>query len=77
MVILRLAIAVLLSPAFLAAQDDPALAAAKALDQEILKLNTVPTDARPRAIHDLSARVRQQPAAYIAAPGLQVIGRFR
>jgi peroxiredoxin len=62
-----LAVVVLLSSAFLAAQDDLALAAAKALDQEILKLNTLPHDARPHAIHDLAARVRQQPASYIAA----------
>jgi peroxiredoxin len=58
----------LLSPlALLTAQDDPALAAAKALDQEILKLNTLPQDARPRAIHDLAARVRQQPTSYVSA----------
>jgi peroxiredoxin len=67
MLTLRFAILALSSSAFLAAQDDPALAAAKALDQEILKLNTLPQDARPHAIHDLAARVRQQPASYIAA----------
>jgi peroxiredoxin len=64
---LRLAILALSSSAFLAAQDDPALAAAKALDQEILSLSTLPHNARPRAIQDLAARVRQQPASYIAA----------
>ena len=39
----------------------------KVLDQEIMKVNTVPQDARPHAIHDLAARVRQEPASYIAA----------
>ena len=67
MLILRLAILALSSSVLLAAQDDPALAAAKALDQEILKLNTLPPGARPHAIHNLAARVRQQPASYIAA----------
>lgn len=51
----------------IAAQDDPGLAAAKALDDEILKLNALSPEARPRAIHDLAARVRKQPPAYIAA----------
>jgi peroxiredoxin len=67
MPILRVAILALSIVAFLAAQDDPALAAAKALDQEILKLNMLPQNARPRAIHDLAARVRQQPAPYVSA----------
>ncbi len=67
MLILKVAILALSPVAFLAAQDDPALAAAKRLDQEILKLNTLPQDARPRAIHDLAARVRQQPASYVSA----------
>ena len=67
MPILRIAILALSSSAFLIAQDDAALTAAKALDQEILKLNTLPHEARPRAIHDLAVRVRQQPASDIAA----------
>ncbi|HWB82665.1 MAG TPA: TlpA disulfide reductase family protein [Bryobacteraceae bacterium] len=67
MLILRLGVLALSSSVFLAAQDNSALAAAKALDQEILKLNTLPQDARPQVIHDLAARVRQQPARYIAA----------
>ncbi|HKE26854.1 MAG TPA: TlpA disulfide reductase family protein [Bryobacteraceae bacterium] len=62
----KLAIVVLSCLAILAAQDDPALAAAKALDQEILKLNTLTPDARPAAIHDLASRVRKQPRSYIA-----------
>ena len=65
--ILRVSILGLLLTAFLAAQDAPGLAAAKALDQEILKLNALPPDARSPAIHNLAVRVRQQPAAYIAA----------
>jgi peroxiredoxin len=64
---LRLVILALLSSAFLAAQDDPALAAAIALDHEIQKLNTLPQDARPHAIHDLAMRVRQQSASEMAA----------
>ena len=67
MLILQTAMLILSSAAFLAAQDDPALAAAKALDQQILKLNTLPQEARPRAIRELAARVRQQPASYVAA----------
>jgi len=67
MLILRLAILAASSLTFLAAQDDPALATAKALDREILELNNLPRDARPHAIHDLAARIRQQPASYIAA----------
>jgi peroxiredoxin len=64
---LKFAILMLTSAAYLAAQDDPALAAAKALDQEILKLSDVPADARPHAIHELAGRVRQQPASNVAA----------
>jgi peroxiredoxin len=64
---LKFAILMLTSAAFLAAQDNPALAAAKALDQEILKLSDVPAEARPHAIHELAARVRQQPASNVAA----------
>jgi peroxiredoxin len=67
MLIREFAILALSPLALLTAQDDPALAAAKALDQEILKLNTLPQDARPRAIHDLAARVRQQPTSYVSA----------
>lgn len=67
MLIPKLAILALSLAAFLAAQDDRALSAAKALDREILHLNTLPQDARPRAIRDLAARVRQQPASYISA----------
>lgn len=67
MLILRLAILALPFSVYPAAQENPALAAAKTLDQEILKLNTLPQDARPHAIHDLAARVRLQPASYIAA----------
>ena len=63
----KVATLTLVTAAFLAAQDGGALAAAKALDREILKLNTLPQDARPRAIRDLAGRVRQQPAAYVAA----------
>ena len=66
MLTLRFLIFALGSSGFLAAQDDPALAAAKALDQEILNLHTLPGDGRPHAIHDLAVRVRQQPASYIA-----------
>jgi peroxiredoxin len=67
MLVFRLAIMAMSSAAFLSAQDDPALAAAKALDQEILKLNTLPHHARAQAIHDLATRVRQQPPEYMAA----------
>ena len=63
----RLAILALSSSVFLTAQDDPALAAAKALDQEILKLNALTQGARPHAIHDLAFRIRQQPASWVAA----------
>jgi peroxiredoxin len=66
MSILKLAMLALSSAAFLAAQDDPTLAAAKTLDQAILKLNTLPQNARPRAIHDLAARVREQPDSYVS-----------
>ncbi len=67
MPILKLAILALSSVAVLAAQDDPALASAIALDHEILQLNTLPPEARPRAIHDLAARVRQQLVSELAA----------
>jgi len=63
----KLAILMFSSAAFVAAQDDPALAAAKALDQEIRKLGTLPPEARPHTIRELAARVRQQPASYVAA----------
>lgn len=63
----RLTILALSFLPLLAAQDDPALAAAKALDQEIQKLSDLTQEARPRAIHDLAARVRKQPRAYISA----------
>jgi thiol-disulfide isomerase/thioredoxin len=53
--------------ALLTAQDDSALAAAKALDGEIHSLNALAQDARPRAIHDLAARVRRQPTRYVSA----------
>jgi hypothetical protein len=67
MLIFRLAIIAMSFAAFLSAQDNPALAAAKALDQAILKLNILPRDARAHAIHDLATRVRQQPPAFMAA----------
>ena len=51
----------------LAAQDPPDLAAAKALDQEIEKLNDLPDQARTRAIKDFVVRIRQQPRAYAVA----------
>ena len=65
--ILRVTILALSFTVFLAAQNDPALAAAKALNQDIRNLNNLPRNARPRAIHDLAARVRQQPASYLPA----------
>src|SRR5262245_8450614 len=67
MLILRLAILSLLSALFLAAQDDPALAVAKALDHALPKLKTLAGDARLRAPPDPAARIRQQPASDVAA----------
>lgn len=51
MLLARIAIFALSSLSLFAAQDDPGLAAAKALDDEILKLNALSPEARPRAIH--------------------------
>jgi peroxiredoxin len=54
----------LLAPPRLEAQDSPALALAKAIDQEILQLKDLPGDAQPRAVKDLALRIRRQPKAY-------------
>jgi peroxiredoxin len=67
MSVLKFALLALSCAACLPAQDDPALAAAKALDQEIRELSALPSEARPHAIHELAGCVRQQPAAYVAA----------
>ena len=61
---LRFAILAALFVGLLPAQDDAGLAAAKALDQEILKLKDLPDDARARAVRDLAARIREQPPEY-------------
>lgn len=50
-----------------AAQEPSGLAAAKAIDQEILKLRDLPDDVRPHAIKDLALRIRQQPNRYAVA----------
>lgn len=51
-----------------AADQEPAdLAAAKAIDQEMRQLKELPDDARPLAIKNLAARIRQQPARYAIA----------
>src|SRR5207245_7710714 len=52
--------------AILAAQELSGLAVAKAIDQEILKLNDLPDDVRPLAIKDLALRIRQQPNSFAA-----------
>ena len=51
----------------LTAQDPSALAAAKAIDREILNLKDLPDDVRARAIKDLALRIRHQPAPYALA----------
>jgi hypothetical protein len=51
----------------LSAQEPPGLAAAKAMDQEIEKLNDLPDERRVRAIKDLVLRIRQQPKMYAVA----------
>lgn len=51
----------------MAAQEPSGLAAAKAIDQEILKLRDLPDDVRPHAIKDLALRIRQQPNRYAVA----------
>jgi peroxiredoxin len=48
----------------LTAQAPSSLEAAKAIDQEILKLKELPDDARAIAIKDLALHIRQQPNAY-------------
>ncbi len=65
--ILKVVILALATVSFAAAQDSPELAAAKALDQEIRKLKDLPDDARGRAVREMAARIRQQPAEYAAA----------
>ena len=51
----------------LPAQEPPALAVAKAMDQEIEKLSDLPDEVRARSIKDLVVRIRQQPKAYAVA----------
>jgi len=51
----------------LPAQEPPALAAAKAMDQEIENLSDLPDEARAQAIKDLVLRIRRQPKQYAVA----------
>lgn len=48
----------------LMAEDPPGLARAKAMDQEIRKLNDLPAHERTQAINSLIARIKQQPQSY-------------
>ncbi len=60
--VLRVALA--LMAIGLAAQERPGLAAAKAMDREILDLGDLPDGARERKIEELAVRIRTQPEAY-------------
>lgn len=54
--------------ALVAADQEPAdLTNAKAIDQEMRQLKELPDDARPLAIKNVAARIRQQPARYAIA----------
>ena len=54
-------------PLGLAAQEPSPLAAAKAMDQEILKLQDLPDDVQAIAAKALALRIRQQPGQYAIA----------
>lgn len=49
------------------AQEPADLASAQAIEREMRQLKNLPDDARPLAIKDLAARIRQQPPRYAIA----------